>query len=363
MNGSRSTEALPAGGLLRPPRVLHRGVWPAVGLGALLLALAALSLTIGAVRIGLRDLVAVLFGGGEENLRHIVLQIRLPRTAGAALAGAGLALAGCAMQTHLRNALASPFTLGISQGAVFGAALAIVVLGAGQINGLATGLAITGAPWLIAACAFVAALGATLAILGLAATRGLSPQSVVLAGVALSALFAAGTMLLQYFATDTQVAATVFWTFGDTGKFTWSDLILVAAVVALAWGWMQARAGAMNAMLWGDDVAASLGVHVRRERLVGLVAATLATATTVAFAGIIGFVGLLAPHTMRLVTRNNHRLLIPFSALFGACLLLFADLLGRTLLQPVVLPVGILTAFAGAPLFLALLISRRGGGL
>lgn len=363
MNGSRSTEALPAGGVLQPTRLLQRGVWMAVGLGALVLVLAVLSLSVGPMRIGLGDLVAALFGGGEESLRHIVLQIRLPRTVGAAVAGAGLALAGCAMQTHLRNALASPFTLGVSQGAVFGAAFAIVVLGAGQINGLATGLTVTGAPWLIAACAFVAALGATLAILALAATRGLSPQSVVLAGVALSALFAAGTMLLQYFATDTQVAATVFWTFGDVGKFTWGDLALVAAVVASTWVWLQARAGAMNAMLWGDDVAASLGVHVRRERLVGLVAATLATAVTVAFAGIIGFLGLLAPHTMRLATRNNHRLLVPFSALFGASLLLFADLLGRTLLQPIVLPVGILTAFAGAPLFLVLLITRRGGGL
>ena len=363
MASSPSAEAQALAGLARPAGRARRQLWLGLGLLGLTLGLALVSLWVGSLRLGLGELLAALFGVGDETTRHVVYQIRLPRTLGAVLAGGGLGLAGLAMQTHLRNGLASPFTLGVSQGAVFGAAFAILVLGAGQVNGLASELTLTGAPWLIAGCAFAAALATTLAILALAALRGLGPQSVVLAGVALSALFAASTMLLQYFATDTQVAATVFWTFGDVGKFTWADLALLAPVVLLAWGWLQLRAGALDALLWGDEVAASLGVRVRFERLAGLVLAALATATAIAFAGIIGFVGLLAPHTVRLLAGNDHRRLVPYTALFGAALLLFADVLGRSLLAPVVLPVGILTAFAGAPLFLALLLPRRGAGL
>jgi iron complex transport system permease protein len=214
-------------------------------------------------------------------------------------------------------------------------------------------------PWFIAGCAFLAAMGAMLAIVGFAAIRGLGPQTVVLAGVGLSSLFAACTKMLQYFATDTELAATVFWTFGDVGKITWPDLLLIGLSVAIIGGWLQLKSSIMNAMLWGDEVAKSLGVNVTFERLFGLILATLATATSIAFGGIIGFIGLLAPHMMRLLGVSNHRQLVPFSALSGSCLLVLADLLGRTIMPPIVLPVGILTAFAGAPLFLFLLFRRK----
>jgi iron complex transport system permease protein len=344
------------------------GIFPAAGavllgggLLVLLLLLIILSLCTGSMDLGLSDLWAVLSARAEATTRHVLLHIRLLRTLAAVAIGAALGLSGCAMQNLLRNPLASPFTLGVSQGAVFGAAFAIIVLAPGRPPEGQEAIAHAAAcsPWLIAGCAFISAICTMMAIVGFAALRGLGPHAVVLAGVGLSSLFAAGTKLLQYWATDTEVAATVFWTFGDVGKVGWNDFFLIAVCLAILWAWLQLRASAMNALLWGDEVAQSLGVHVLRERLVGLMLATLATATSIAFGGIIGFIGLLAPHTMRFVTDNNYRQLVPCSALFGGCLLVFADLLGRTVMQPIELPVGILTAFAGSPLFLFLLFSRK----
>jgi iron complex transport system permease protein len=198
------------------------------------------------------------------------------------------------------------------------------------------------------------------ALVLLSALRQLSPVALILAGVALSAFFAAATMLLQYFASDIQIASAVFWTFGDLRKAQWPELAAIAAVTAPAAAFFLWKSWHFNAMIWGDDTARSLGVAVGSLRLAALVLAALIASTTTAFMGIIGFAGLVAPHAARMVVGSDHRFLFPYAALGGALLLLVADLLARTVMAPVTLPVGILTSFAGAPLFLYLL-AKRGG--
>ena len=166
-------------------------------------------------------------------------------------------------------------------------------------------------------------------------------------------------MLLQYFATDIEIASAVFWTFGDLKKARWPHLAGIAVVMLPAASYFLWRAWHFNAMVWGDDTARSLGVGVRSLRLSALVLAALAASVTTAFMGIIGFVGLIAPHIVRMVVGQDHRFLFPYSALAAGLLLLIADLLARTVMAPIVLPVGILTSFAGAPLFLYLLVKHR----
>ncbi|MBN1556598.1 MAG: iron ABC transporter permease [Lentisphaerae bacterium] len=328
---------------------------------AVLLGLAALaSLCIGAFPVRPHDVSALLTGQAGAAVRHVLLDIRLPRVLAALLAGAGLGLAGAVMQNVLRNPLASPFTLGVSQGAAFGAAFAIIVLGAGRVAAAGPGPVAVHHTYLVAGSAFVGSLVTVAALLILAAWRGLGPAALILAGVALSAFFSAATMLLQYFASDIDVAAAVFWTFGDLGKAAWRETAVIAVPLVPAAAYALLRRWHFNALLWGDDTARSLGVAVTRLRLAALILAALVAAATTACLGIIGFVGLIAPHIMRMLTGQDHRFLLPGSMLAGALLLLASDALARTVLAPIVLPVGILTSFAGVPLFLFLLV-RRGG--
>ena len=196
-------------------------------------------------------------------------------------------------------------------------------------------------------------------ILLLASLKGVSTEAVILAGVALSAFFGAATMLLQYFADDIQVAASVFWTFGDLGKAGWTENILIGITVVLAFAFFLVGRWEQNALLWGDEVAASLGIRVRNLRITAMLFSALTVAVTTAFLGIIGFIGLMAPHLARLFVGNDYRYLLISSALTGALLLLISDIIARSLIPPVILPVGIITSFAGAPLFLYLLTRRR----
>ena len=330
--------------------------------GALLVLVAAaslISLRTGAYPLGFGEMLSALAGRAGGTAAHVFWNIRLPQVLAAILAGACLGLAGTAMQSVLRNPLASPFTLGISQGAVFGAVFAIVVLGAGTAAVTAGEPGAASSPQTIVVCAFAGSLITVVALVCLSALRDLSPAALILAGVALSAFFASATMLLQYFASDVQVASAVFWTFGDLRKARWPELAAITAAMLPAAAFFQWRGWGFNAMAWGDDTAQSLGVCVRSLRLASLVFAALAASVTTAFMGIIGFVGLIAPHAVRMVVGGDHRLLFPYAALTGALLLLVSDLLARTVMAPVVLPVGILTSFAGAPLFLYLLVKRR----
>ncbi len=333
-----------------------------LGMGLILLFL--LSLKIGTYEISWLKLADILGGGRDDLLlRHIIWQIRFPRAAAALIAGAALGCSGAAMQNVLRNPLASPFTLGVSQGAACGAAFAIIGLGAGTLPAaVADAPAFASlAPYVIVLAAFAGALLTVAVLTLLALLCDITPESLILTGVALSAFFGALTMLMQYFASDIEVAGTVFWTFGDLGKARWRDLGLMLSLLLPTIFYLWRRSWSYNAILWGSETAAGLGVNVGRLRLVTLIITALLTALTIAFLGVIGFVGLIAPHLMRPLVGQDYRYLIPFSALAGAALLLFADLCARLVLAPVVLPVGILTSFAGAPLFIYLLICSRGG--
>lgn len=247
----------------------------------------------------------------------------------------------------MRNPLASPFTLGISQSAAFGASVAIVLLGA---------FAHESAYLLVAACAFVSAFSAMLLVLLLGRIAAFSPTTLILGGVAIGTLFGAATMLLQYFGSDAEVAATLFWTFGDLSKAIWAHVWMLLGALALVGAYAMRHHWQMDALLLGDERAQALGINPSRLRLGLLLGASLLGALAVAFFGVIGFIGLAAPHLVRLLLGSSHGALIPLSALCGAALLLGADWLSKTVLAPVVLPVGIMTAFLGAPLFLVLLV-------
>jgi iron complex transport system permease protein len=334
--------------------------WTAGAVLLLLLVLAALfSMTVGSLPLSVTDIVHCLSRQANAPYSHVIWNIRLPRMVTSVIAGAGLAVAGAIMQNILKNPLASPFTIGISQGAGFGAAFAIIILGAGTTH-LAGNEAVTlNAPDLVVLSAFAGSMLAVAFILGLALLRRITPEAVILAGVALSAFFGAATMFLQYFASDMQMAATVFWTFGDLGKAGWRENGIMLAAFLIAFTYFFAVRWRFNALQWGDDVAQSLGVRVQRLRITGMILASLTVAVTTAFLGIIGFIGLLAPHIARFVVGNDYRFLIPCSALLGSLLLLLSDIVARMLMPPIILPVGIITSFLGAPLFLYLLIKGQ----
>jgi len=284
----------------------------------------------------------------------VIWNIRLPRVVASIIAGMSLAVAGAVMQCILRNPLASPFTMGISHGAMFGASLAIILLGAGGAE--STGRVFVNNPYSITIFAFLGALIGVFVILLLAKLRRLSPEAMILAGVAMSSLFTASTMLIQYFADDLQLAAMVYWTFGDLGRPLWDEIYIMVAIMIPTLLYFIYKRWDYNALEAGEETAKSLGVNTERARLIGMFIASLLTAVNVAFLGIIGFIGLICPHIVRMFIGGDYRFLIPISALFGAVLLLIADTFARTAISPIVLPVGILTSFMGAPMFLYLII-------
>ena len=316
---------------------------------------------VGSIPISIPEVIRVLLGGGEEMARTAVLNIRLPRVAAAILVGAALASAGAVMQCVLRNPLASASTLGVSQGAAFGAAVGIVVFGGGVVNSANATTAITiNNPYIVTLCAFVCGSISTLVVIAISQfKRDIGPGVLVLAGVALSSLFSGGSTLLQYFADDTKLGAIVFWTFGNLGSTNWRELLILGLVLAAALCYFLFNRWNYNAMESGADTAKSLGVNTRAVMLISMGICSLLSAVAVSFVGIISFVGLVAPHIMRRFVGNDYRYLVPSSAVAGALLLILADTFGRSIMAPVVLPIGALTSFLGAPMFLFLLF--KGG--
>lgn len=318
----------------------------------LIFIIAGVSATLGAYPITVTEVYSIIWHGlfqNPETTKEIVVwNLRLPRIIMGILAGIGLAIAGTMMQGILRNPLACPFTLGIASGAGLGAALAIL-LGAGLIAG----------KYLIIVNAFLLALVPTFIILGLTRYKRATPETMVLAGIAMMYIFSAATTLLMYFGEPEAVKEAFFWMVGSLGRASWDNLlpvsiVLAGCVIPLMW-----KSWDVNVMGAGDEAAKSLGVNVERTRIVIMVIASLLTAGIISFTGGIGFIGLVAPHMCRMVIGGDNRFLIPASGLFGAALLLGADTLARTIIAPVILPVGILTAFMGGPLFLYLIMRRR----
>ncbi len=319
-----------------------------------------MAVSLGAVRVPMKEVLRVLSGmETDPRFQTIIYNIRLPHAIAALFAGAGLSAAGTAMQSILRNPLGSPFTLGISQAGAFGAAFAVMILGTGVMQSTQVGAVTIANPYLTTFSAFIACMTASLIIIAIARLRGATPEVMVLSGVALGSLFSAGTMFLQYFADDVQLAAMVFWTFGDVGRAGWHEVGFMAVVVIIGVFFFVLNRWNYNAIDAGDETAKSLGVRVERIRMIGMLMASLMTAFIVSFLGIIGFVGLICPHIVRRVIGDDHRFVMPAASLTGAVLLLASDTVARLILSPHVLPVSILTAFLGAPTFLYLLIQER----
>lgn len=325
-----------------------------IGLTVLLLIAFGLSLSIGAINIQLLEVLKTLFSTELNSSQNalVIWQIRMPRTLLGMAAGAILAISGVAMQGLFRNPLADPGLIGISSGAALGAAFAIVC-GAPQI--LPTSIE----PYFLSMSAFVGGLVVTWLVYKLGKRDGQTHvPTMLLAGIALTALSGAGVGLFTYLADDTMLRRLVFWNMGSLNGATYSSLwplVIVTVVVCII---LPFRANGLNALLLGESEARHLGVNVERLKVELMLCTALGVGTAVAATGIIGFIGLVVPHLIRLIAGPNHRILLPAAAMAGAALLLFADIFARVLLAPAELQLGIVTALLGAPFFLYLLVRR-----
>lgn len=334
----------------------RRFLWLAV-IVTLLLGITGLAL--GPASISFRELLCVFTTGDSQFINNIILNIRLPRVLAGIVTGIALAVSGVVMQSILRNPLGSPFTLGISSSAAFGAAFAIIVFGAGGMYSGSSDAVIIANPYLVTISAFFWSLVACFLILYVAKRKGVSPQNMILTGIITGSLFSALTTGLQYVADDIELAAIVFWTFGDLSKGGWKELILQTIILLPVLIYFYRNRWNYNVLDAGDETAASLGVNFAKLRLTGMIAASLATATIVSFYGIIAFVGLVVPHMARRLIGNDERFLIPGAAISGAAFMVGCDIIARTIISPMVLPVGILTSVIGAPLFVLLLLRGK----
>ena len=343
----------------------HRRRKLAVLLGLLLLdiALTVLCLHAGYAGMSRWEVLKAFLGVGDQTNRTILWNIRMPRVLAAMLIGAVLASSGAVMQCVLRNPLASASTLGVSQGAAFGAALGIIVFGGGMItNSNSNSTVSISNPYTVTLCAFLCGSVSSLVVVAIARMkRGMGPGGLILAGTALSAMFSGGSTLLQYFADDTSLGAVVFWTFGNLGNVGWKDLRFIGVIFALCLLFYLMNRWNYNAMEAGYDTAKSLGVNAQRLMLTSMAVCSLSAAAAVSFAGIISFVGLIAPHIMRCFVGNDYRYLIPGSAICGALLLILADAAAKLIAPPVILPIGATMSFIGGPAFLILLFRGRDG--
>lgn len=308
------------------------------------------SLAFGTVRISPADVMQALMVPvtSDTQTTTVIWALRLPRALTAVLVGAALAVAGTVMQAVLRNPLADPGITGVSAGAAVGAVGAIV-------------LGVGGTAWGIPFAAFIGSAIVALALQAvLSVRRNLGPAGIILVGVTISALAGACISLLIANAHDDALArGAMFWLAGDLDLRTWQHVNLAVFPVLGGTALLLARTRALDALALGDDVAATSGVHVRRERMVLLLLASLITAAAVAVSGIIGFVGLIVPHAVRLIVGTRHTALLPLSAIVGAVFLLVADTIARSAFGSVVVQTGVVCAVIGAPVFLVMLLRKH----
>ena len=287
----------------------------------------------------------------DNAANKIIVLMRLPRIVAAVLAGAGLSVSGVAMQGVTRNPLVSPFTIGISNAAAFGASV-FIVFSAGTLAGNQLGTVI---------CAFLSAICCAALVYMVSKKVGMGPQTIVLVGIALNYLFSAMTSAIEFFAQEHKLAAVVNWTFGTFNGITWNEVLVIFVFVFCCMLIMYRFCLALDIMAGGEDeIVRSLGINPERVRVITGVLSVLMTAAIISFTGVIGFVGLVAPHIARILIGGRHRYLLPFSAVLGAALLLVADTVGKTILSPVSIPVGIVVSFLGVPLFVHLILNKRG---
>ncbi|EJL48467.1 ABC-type Fe3+-siderophore transport system, permease component [Rhizobium sp. CF122] len=323
-----------------------------VGLTAALCFSISADMALGPANYALSDVLSALFdpAAAANQLRVIIWDIRMPIALMAVTVGASLSVAGAQMQTILSNPLASPFTLGISAAASFGAALALV-----------GGVAIfPGAiEYMVPLNAFLMAMAAALFIHFASTMRGVSVETIVLLGIALVFTFNAALSLLEYLASEQALAAVVFWTMGSLTKATWAKVYFTAAVLVVTVPLFMRQAWALTALRLGDDKAASLGINVRRLRLQTMMIVSLLAAIPVSFVGTIGFVGLVGPHIARMVVGEDQRFFLPGSVICGALLLSVTSVVSKILIPGAILPIGVITALVGVPFFFVLIFSNR----
>ncbi|HDN65047.1 MAG TPA: iron ABC transporter permease [Methanosarcinales archaeon] len=317
--------------------------------------LCGISISLGPLKFSVLEVYATIldrffpnFFDVPELAPIVVWNIRFARVIMGVLAGVGLATAGAVMQGILRNPLASPFTLGISAGAGLGAALAII-----------TGVGFVGGGLLLVGNAFIFSLIPAVVIVGLSRFKRATPETMILAGIAMTYIFSAVSSLLHYFSEAEALKDVVVWLMGDLGKATWDDLYIVAVVLAICIPALIWKSWDLNVVAAGDETAKSLGINVERTRIVIMMTASFLTAVIICFTGMIGFIGLVAPHITRMCIGGDNRFVIPASGIFGAAFLVAADIIAREVVTPIIIPVGIITSFVGGPLFLYLIIRKK----
>ncbi|HBF31845.1 iron ABC transporter permease [Rhizobium sp.] len=324
-------------------------------LASLLVALCvsvAVDMALGPARYTLSQVLAAIFSpeSVSNQIRVVIWDIRMPIAMMAVTVGACLSLAGAQMQTILANPLASPFTLGISAAAGFGAALALV-----------GGVAVfpVAIEFMVPINAFLMAMLASLFIYGVSTMRGVTVETIVLLGIALVFTFNALLSLLEYLASEQALAAVVFWTMGSLTKATWMKVAVTGAVLVLCVPLFARRAWALTALRLGDEKAASLGVNVRRLRLETMMLVSLLAAIPVSFVGTIGFIGLVGPHIARMLVGEDQRYFLPGSVICGALLLSVTSVVSKMLIPGAILPIGVITALVGVPFFFSLIFTNR----
>ena len=325
----------------------------------LLLATMFFSLTSGASDVTAATVLRDLFGASDgvtARDRIIIYDIRLPRLLLGVLVGAALAVSGAVMQGLFRNPLADPGLVGVSSGSALGAVL-IIVLGATFFGGFVNAFGTMALPL----AAFAGGLATTFILYRVATRHGqTSVATMLLAGIALAALSMAVTGILIFMANDNQLRDLTFWSLGSLAGATWSKVLAISPIIVAALAVTPFIARGLNALALGEPTAHHMGVPIQRLKYAAIVSVAAAVGASVAVSGGIGFVGIVVPHMLRLVIGPDNRYLLPASALLGASLLLLADAVSRTIVAPAELPIGIVTALAGAPFFLWILLRKRG---
>ena len=337
------------GGVNRRP-VRQRLLWTVAGFGTLALAACLLAPLVGSTRISLAAVFDRSIPYGENIDAQIFFVARLPRVLAAALVGSALALAGVVFQALLRNPLASPDTLGVSAGAALGAMMAITFGLDFSLLGISA----------VPLASFAGSMGALAIVYGLstARRRGTSAVVLLLGGVTVHALLSAVIAFVQYLADFTQTFRNVRWLMGSLDVASYAPIVAALVPLFVAWAGFATLPRVLDLISVGSESAAARGVNIERTERVALVSASLATGAAVSLAGPVSFVGIIVPHLVRLIVGADHRLVLPASALFGGAFLIGCDLVARTIVAPLELPVGIVTAIIGGPVFLWLLFRR-----
>lgn len=336
-------------------KIIYKRMFWLVVLSIAIIICLLVDVSLGSSGLGLLDIMKVILNpvAFSQGTQIIVWDIRFPQAIMAILVGAALGLAGAEMQTVLNNPLASPFTLGVSHAAAFGAALAIV---------LSVGIPGIQAKWLVAGNAFIFALLATLLLDILARWRQANTNVIVLFGIAIGFTFSALVALLQYVATAEALQTLVFWTMGSMARADWQNLTILAVAFAIAFPFSMMAAWKLTALRLGEDRAASFGINIKRLRLASLLRISILSGLAVAFVGTIGFIGLVGPHIARMLFGEDHRFYLPASALAGALIMSLAAIISKNIVHGVLIPVGIITSLIGIPFFLAIIFRITAGG-